>query len=814
MIDDRTFKTEDNEVILLDGALGTLLIENGLKKGERPESFNLTHPETMEKIHRDYVEAGSSIIYANTFGANPHKLKGTGLDYEEVITAGIENAKKASMGKAKVALDIGPIGELMEPDGTLSFDEAYEIFRKMVICGKNAGADLVVFETMTDLNEVRAAILSVKENTDLPVFVTMTFEKNGRTFQGTSIEALVTVAEGMGADAVGINCSLGPKQMKPLIEKMRNLTDLPLIVKANAGLPDPESGKYDTDSEEYAKNSEDNILCGVKYIGGCCGTDPEYIRNLEKLILRLKGRKRIEKNNEKKHIIACSQTETVYAGDVIPVGERINPTGKKELIEELKNGSFDMVLKEAVSQKDTGARILDINMSFPGSDEKNLLEKAVISIQGVCDLPLQLDSADPPALEAALRKYCGKAIVNSVSGKEKSLEKVLPLVKKYGASVIALPLDENGVPSDFEERIRIFEKIIKRAEEKGIKREDIICDGLTMTCAADVRGPLQTLKTIEEAKKRFGCLTTLGISNVSFGSPERRTLNRTFLAMALERGLDLPIIDTGDYMMMEYITARNALLGKDPDLKKYIGFLNSDHSSFRYFKDEAGINRREDRSDENPKGKDDSDALRYAIRHGLKGEASSVTERLIEKQEINSIIDDILIPALDEVGKDFDKGTVFLPQLISSATAAQEAFEIIKAKLAAQGRKGISKGTVVMATVRGDIHDIGKNIVKTVMENFGFDIVDLGKDVPAEVIVRTCEERNIRLAGLSTLMTTTLESMDETIRELRKRCPETKVFVGGAVLTEKYALSVLNADYYAKDASESVEIAREVFGTK
>lgn len=796
-----------DSIILLDGAMGTMLQKAGLPLGVRPESYNLDHPEVIEAIHRSYVEAGSRIIYTNTFGANAHKLEGTGLDTREVVSRAVAIARRAAGEEALVALDVGPIGEMLAPNGTLHFEEAYDIFREMVVTGEAAGADLIIFETMTDLLEVKAAILAAKENTALPVFVTMTFEAGGRTFEGTPIEAMVSLVEGMGCDAVGINCSLGPKEIAPFVRRLQELTRLPLLVKANAGLPNLETGGYDLDAESYARESLESLLSGVGYIGGCCGTDPGFIRRLGEEIRRLPAGDR--EVRPKEHIIASSGTRALLAGNVHVTGERLNPTGKKRFQQALVNEDMDYILKQALEQAEAGADLLDVNAGHPGIDETRVLPAVVQAIQSICPLPLQLDTTRPDAMEAALRVYNGKAIVNSVNGKESSLDSILPLVKKYGASVIALPLDDDGIPETAAGRLAIIDKIVDRADALGIPRQDLILDALTMTVSAQGDSALVTLATMDLVREKYGLLTTLGVSNISFGAPNRPALNLAFLTLALDHGLDLALINPNQLAMMQMIAARRVLLNQDPAMKDYIEFMAR-------YQDEApaapSASGKAVGRETLPEGDDLPHRLSRAIRQGLKTETGLLAEEMLVTHEPNQVVETVLIPALDQVGRDFEEGTLFLPQLIAAATAAQEAFEQIRDKLARENRQNLSRGSIILATVKGDIHDIGKNIVKVVLENYGYDIIDLGRDVPVESIVEKALAKNIRLVGLSALMTTTLDSMDETIQALRQHCPDTRIMVGGAVLTRNYALNSLQADFYANDATESVAIARQIFG--
>lgn len=779
----------EKEFVFLDGGMGTMLQASGLEAGENPELLNLTDPELIENINYKYIESGSDIFYCNTFGANRLKLARTGKTAEEIICAAVEIANKAksrSDRKAFCALDIGPIGQLLEPNGTLSFDEAYDIFKEIAVAGKNA--DIAVIETMTDLLEAKAALLAVKENTDLPVMVTMTFEENMRTFTGCCIEAMALTLSGLGADAIGINCSLGPRELRPAVEELCRLTDLPVIIKPNAGLPDPITNKYNVLPDEFAELLCGMIPLGIKIVGGCCGTNPEYI---SKTVKAFSGKKCAAVRKDPYAAVCTANTVVRIDGPRI-IGERINPTGKKRFKQALLEHDIDYICNQAVEQLSAGAEILDVNVGLPGIDEKEMMVSAVKAIQGITGAPLQIDSSIPEVLDRALRIYCGKPIVNSVNGEEKSLGAILPLVKKYGAAVVGLCLDEGGIPKTVEGRLKIAEKICKRADSFGIPRCDICIDCLTLTCSAEQDAAMQTLEAVELVKKRFGVKTVLGVSNISFGLPARETVNRTFLTMALTKGLDLPIMNPNVDSMTSAVRAYRLLKGIDRNALEFVAHYGSE------------------KTDATPKMSDEDMTLSYAMANGLKHEAAKITEKLLETTDAMDIVNGILIPELDRVGADFEKGKLFLPQLILTAGVAQSCFEVIKRKLAANGGGGVSKGTIVLCTVKGDIHDIGKNIVKVLLENYGYTVIDLGKDVDPMLVVNTAKEHNVKLVGLSALMTTTLKGMEETINLLRQH-HDCKVMVGGAVLTPDYA-EMIGADYYSKDAKQSCDIAKEVFG--
>ncbi|HHV50470.1 MAG TPA: dihydropteroate synthase [Clostridiales bacterium] len=781
--------------VILDGAMGTMLQKLGLPAGGHPEAMNITHPEMVEKVHRGYIESGADIIYTNTFGANRYKLQKSGYTPEEVISAGIKAARKAAEGTGcLVALDIGPIGQLLEPSGTLDFEEAVDIFAEQVKAGVKYGADLIAIETMTDLGEARAAVLAAKENSSLPVICTMTFEKSKRTFTGCTVSAMALTLEGLGADAIGINCSLGPDELKPLVEELAAWTSLPIIVKPNAGLPDPVTGEYKFSPENFAKHIADLVPLGIKIVGGCCGSTPDTIAAVRRVLDSASPAKR-----EVKTIPAvCSAVKTVPLDSVRVVGERINPTGKKLFKQALLRQDIDYIIDQAIDQVDAGAEILDVNVGIPEIDEKQMMVKCVKALQSMVRAPLQIDSSDPAVIEAGLRVYHGKAIVNSVNGDEESLDSVLPIVKKYGAAVIGLTLDKSGIPKTAKQRFQIAERILNRALEYGIPRESVFIDCLTLTASAEQEGASETLKAVRMCKEKLGLKTVLGVSNISFGLPRRELLNQTFLTLALAHGLDLPIINPNAESMMNAVRAFRLLYNIDKGGAEYIRAL---------------AEKVESEPPANPAGNTQGANLNlgYAVENGLKDEAAQITEKLLETTDPMQIIDTCLIPALDRVGADFEKGRIFLPQLIYSAGAAQAAFEAIKTRMSKSSGGEVSKGKIVLATVKGDIHDIGKNIVKVMLENYGYTVIDLGRDVDYNLVLDAAVKHDADIVGLSALMTTTLKSMEKTIALLKEHNVKAKIMVGGAVMTADYA-GKIGADYYARDAKEAVDIAKKVIG--
>ena len=774
------------DLLILDGAMGTMLQQSGIAPGRWPDTLSLTHPEVVENIHRAYVASGADVIYTNTFGANRKKLAGSGYTVEEVVRASVECARRAANNTdVRVALDVGPIGAMLEPNGTLAFEEAIDIFEEITSAGAKYGADLIVFETMTDLYELKAAVLAAKETTSLPVWCSMTFEENGRTFTGCSIETMSTVLEGLGADALGINCSLGPAEILPLAEKLCGCTRLPVFVKPNAGLPDPATGTYGIDPVQFAELLEPYCALGVFALGGCCGTSPEYIRE----ICRWKQCGTARQLPPRRSAV-CSALQYVEINDVTVIGERINPTGKARMKQALRDGEMDYLLTQAIEQSDAGAKILDVNVGLPEIDEVTMMRRAVKELQAVCDLPLQLDSTRADVLEAGLRVYNGKPIVNSVNAEPRVLDSILPLCRKYGAAVVGLTLDEQGIPLSAEERFALAEKIVSAAMQYGIPREDVFIDCLTLTASAQQAEVIETLKAVRLVKERLGVKTVLGVSNISFGLPCREYINTTFLALAMSFGLDLPIINPNNTAMMATVDAFRVLYNRDPAAADYI--------------------RRHTNAPSAPPASVHSDiSLEDAVRQGLKKAAARAAQEALTSTTPESLINTVLIPALDAVGNDFESGKIFLPQLLQSAGAAQSAFEVVKTALASAGTAGPSRGKIVIATVKGDIHDIGKNIVKVILENYGFQVIDLGRDVPIETVVDAARAHHVKLVGLSALMTTTLPAMRDTISALRDAKLDCKVMVGGAVLTPTYARQI-GADFYAKDAKASADIAKSV----
>ncbi|MBR4509425.1 MAG: homocysteine S-methyltransferase family protein [Ruminococcus sp.] len=781
---------EKNSFVILDGGMGTMLQAAGIQTDHVPELLNIENPDAIMDIHRQYVESGADIIYANTFGANRYKLEGCGKTVAEVVSAGVTNAKKAAAGRALTALDIGPIGQLLEPAGTLKFEEAYDCYKELVLAGSEA--DVIVIETMTDLYEVKAAVLAAKENSDKPVLVTMTFEENMRTFTGVSAECMVAVLEGLGADAIGVNCSLGPEELFPVLDKICSLTVLPVIAKPNAGLPDPVTNKFNVGPEEFAASAVKLANAGVKIFGGCCGTTPAHIAAVAEAL----SGEGYSPREVKRGSAVCSAVCCVEINQPRVIGERINPTGKKRFKEALLAHDIDYILGQAVEQIHAGAEILDVNVGLPGIDEKEMMVTAVKAIQGICDTPLQLDSTIPEVLEAGLRVYNGKPIVNSVNGEDESLDTILPLVKKYGASVVGLTLDKGGIPKTAEGRFAIAKKILDRAMSYGIPKEDVFIDCLTLTASAEQDGVMETLNALHRVKTELGLHTVLGVSNISFGLPNRELITRTFLTMALHSGLDLPIINPNIASIIGAVRAYRLLAGIDRDSAEFISVYANDESAPKPAPATA------------EKGSPD---LVYSVENGLKADAVKAAEELLYTVDAMEIINNYLIPALDAAGEKFEKGKIFLPQLILTAGAAQACFEVIKDRLSLTNTETVSKGKVVLATVKGDIHDIGKNIVKVLLDSYGFTVIDLGKDVDPQLIVDTAIEHKVKLVGLSALMTTTLGSMAETIRLLNEQYPECKTVVGGAVLTASYAEQI-HADFYAKDAKQSVDVAAKVYG--
>lgn len=761
-----------------DGSMGTMLQSAGLEAGELPELWNLTNKEKVLEIHNAYAQAGSEFITTNTFGAN--RLKFGNAD--EIIKAGVALAK--STGK-RVALDIGPTGKLLKPMGDLDFNDAVDIFAQMINAGKD-GADVVLIETMSDTYEIKAAVLAAKENCNLPVFVTMIFDEKGRLLTGADIKSAVTMLEGLGIDAIGFNCGLGPKQMLALVEEIRRWTELPIIVQPNAGLPESVNGKtvFNVSPEEFAMYMKKCAELGVSYLGGCCGTTPKHIEEMINACKDIPASIPEKKN----FTLVSSYSETVEIGTKpVVIGERINPTGKKLFKEALRRNDIDYIIKEGVSQKEAGAHILDVNVGLPEIDEPEMMKSAVYNLQSVLSTPLQLDSSDPLALEAGLRIYNGKAMLNSVNGKEENMKEIFPLAKKYGAVVVCLCLDESGIPETAQGRIEIAKKIVKTAEQYGIEKKNLIIDALTMTISTDKNNARETLKAVKYIREEMGICTVLGVSNISFGLPKRDAINTAFFTLALQSGLSAGIINPKSEAMMNAYYSFNALAGLDDNCTEYI----------------------ESVTDTKTQTASPEISLHTAIVKGLKDEAAQCARALLENSEPLDVINGYIIPALDEVGAGFEENRIFLPQLLMSADSAKAAFDVIKERMILSGQEEKSGNKIVIATVHGDIHDIGKNIVKVLLDNYGFDVIDLGKDVPEEEVLRAVEENGVKLVGLSALMTTTVPAMEKTIALLHEKT-DAKIFVGGAVLTPSYA-KMINADWYAKDAMESVRIAKEFF---
>lgn len=793
--------------LFFDGAMGTTLFAKGLRIGDIPETWNVLHPEVIREIHESYLEAGCQILKANTFGVSRYKVEGTPYTAPQLIKAGIALAREAAenvptnIGKALVALDIGPLGKLMEPLGDLSFDEAVEAFAETVRTGAEL-TDLILLETFNDPYEMKAALLAAKENSDLPVVLTMTIDSRGRLLSGGDPIVAVAMAEGLGVDLIGFNCGFGPEQMKKFVPDLVKAASVPVVVNPNAGLPEVVNGvtTYAVRPEAFARMQLDILKEGVTILGGCCGTTPAHLRRM----IELCENEPIVLSGKKERTIVSSYGQWREIGEKpLIIGERINPTGKKKLKAALREGDFGYLQSEALKQESQGADILDVNVGLPEIDEPAVMERAVKEIQKVTDLPLQIDTSDPVAMERALRHYNGKPMINSVNGKEEVMNAVFPLAKKYGGVVVGLTIDENGIPDTAEGRFAIAKRIVERAEGFGIAKKNIVIDTLTLTIATGPSEAEITLDALKMVKERLGVGTVLGVSNVSFGLPNRELINSAFYTMALDRGLSAGIVNPGSRLMKQAYDVYLALHGFDEGCRGYIeGY--SDPALTK-----AGT---EVKSPKAPAASDEKEAtspLFQAILDGLSEKAKEETGKALQARDSLEIINEDMIPALELVGARFEKGEFFLPQLMMSAKAAQEAFSVIKAALGDKPKE--SKGTVIMATVKGDIHDIGKNIVKVLLENFGFEVIDLGKDVPPEVIVEEAKARSVKLVGLSALMTTTVENMAETIRLMRKEYPECLIMVGGAALSETYAKEI-GADFYSKDAMGAVHYAESVFG--
>lgn len=761
-------------ITYFDGGMGTML---NLKAGELPELLNINDPERVYAIHKAYADAGCNIISANTFGANRFKYD----NVDEIVKSAVKNAKRT--GK-KVALDIGPTGKLLKPMGDLDFEECVDIFADVVKAGRD-DADLVLLETFGDLYEIKAAMLAVKENCDLPLVVSMIFDEKARLLTGADVRTACAVVEGLGADAIGFNCGLGPKQMIPLVEELEKHASIPILVMPNAGLPESVNGEtiFNVDPDEFASYMTQIAKMGVSYLGGCCGTTPAHLKAMIEATKDI-----VDKVPEfKNETIVASYSKSVDLSEGAVIGERINPTGKKLMKEALRNKDMDYVLRQGITQTEAGAHILDVNMGLPEIDEKEMLCSGVYELQSVLPVPLQLDSGDAEAMEAALRLYNGKAMINSVNGKEKSMKEVFPLAKKYGGVVVCLCLDEDGIPSTAQGRIAIAKKIIKKAAEYGIDKKNLAVDALVMTISTDTNNAIETLNAVDYIRNTLGVNTVLGVSNISFGLPNREAVNTAFYTLAMSRGLSAGIINPNSRPMMNAFFSYKALAGKDESCQEYI---------------KSAVDTEIVQKTENLD-------LKTAIIKGMKEESARCAKELLENTESLVIINDYIIPALDVVGDGFEKNTIFLPQLLMSADSAKAAFDEIKAHFVMSGAEQVKGEKIIIATVEGDIHDIGKNIVKVLLQNYGFDVMDLGKDVKCEKVLEEAQKNNVKLVGLSALMTTTVPNMEKTIKLLHDNT-DAKVFVGGAVLTRDYA-KMINADFYAKDAMESVRIAQEFF---
>ena len=782
------------ELLFFDGAMGTMLQERGLETGEIPELWNMTHEEVILDVHKQYLEAGCDIVKANTFGINPFKMESTGYTCEELTKKGIDLVKRAikETGKdAYTALDIGSLGKLLEPLGELTFEEAYEAFKPVCIAGEQAGADLCLIETMNDTYEIKAAVLAAKENTSLPIVVTMVFDESGKLLTGADMEAAVAMLEGLRVDAIGLNCGFGPDVMKEFLPKLREVSSIPIVVNPNAGLPVVVDGKtcFHVGPEEFAEIMEEIADAGISVMGGCCGTTPAHIKAL---VERCKGKKPLEITNKGRSVVSSYTPAVVLDNRPKIIGERINPTGKARLKQALRENDLEYIYKEALAQQDMGAHILDVNVGLPEIDEVSMMKDVLTGLQGITDLPLQIDTSNIEAMEQAMRLYNGKPMINSVNGKKESMDAVFPLVAKYGGMVVCLALDENGIPETAEGRIEIAKRIIEEAARYGIDKKELIIDTLCMTISTGQENAKITLDALDYVRNTLGVHTTLGVSNISFGLPQRELVNTAFFTIALSKGLSAGIINPNSEKMMAAYHSYCALNGSDSQCADYINLYSNQVETKVKTSEKKEI------------------TLYDAVVRGLVDSAYQAAKKELENREPLAIIDEDLIPALDKVGQGFEKKTVFLPQLLMSADAAKAGFDAIKEYLKAKGDTSASKGTIVIATVKGDIHDIGKNIVKVLLENYGFNVIDLGKDVPPETVVEAAKENNVKLVGLSALMTTTVVNMEETIKMLKENVPDCKIMVGGAVLTQTYA-DMIGADFYSKDAMGSVRYANELF---
>lgn len=823
-----------NRVVFFDGGMGSLLQERGLKSGELPETWNILHPEVVTEIQESYLLAGSDVLTTNTFGANGLKFGKEGeFSLERIVSAAIVNAKEAirrakeKTGKTGyIALDLGPTGKLLKPMGDLAFEDAVALYGEVVEIGVREGADLILIETMSDSYELKAAVLGAKEHCSLPIFATVTFDSKGKMLTGGTVESVTALLEGLGVDVIGMNCGQGPLQMKDSVIKMLQETSLPMLVNPNAGLPRSENGKtcYDIDADVFAQAMQEFVQMGVRCVGGCCGTTPDHIKRTAALCQGIP----IQKIKPKTKTVVTSYAQTVVIGeDPIIIGERINPTGKPKLKQALKEHNLDYLLQEGVSEQEHGAHILDVNVGLPEIDEAAMMTESIEALQSILDLPLQIDTSDIQAMENAMRIYNGKPMVNSVNGKQEVMDAVFPLIKKYGGVVVALALDEDGIPDTAQGRLRVAKKIYKEAAKYGIPAKDIIVDGLCMTISSDEKGAVTTLETIRRVKEELGGKTILGVSNISFGLPMREYVNTAFFTMALQNGLSAAIINPNSDAMMQVYYSYRALAGLDAHCSTYVAQYAAKAAELKEKKakeaeeakkckntkgvGQAGENK-ENRQEKTQSGeKSKHSSLYESVLRGLKERAAENAAEALKEKEALQVVNEELIPALNEVGKGFEAGTIFLPQLLMSAEAAKAAFRIVQDVMDTTGEKKEKRGRIILATVKGDIHDIGKNIVKVLLENYSFEVVDLGKDVLPEMVVETAMRENIRLVGLSALMTTTVPSMEETIRQLRKADPSIRIMVGGAVLTEEYAKTI-GADCYCKDAMASVQYASKILG--
>ena len=809
----------EKRILFCDGGMGSLLQQAGLKPGELPGVWNMTHPEVLVQIHRDYLEAGADIVTTNTFGVDRLKYnEHTKYPLKPVVEAAVKNAREAialSGKKAYVALDMGPTGKLLKPLGDLEFEDAISLYREVVEAGVEAGADLILIETMSDTYETKAAVLAAKEACSLPVFVTVTFDERGKLLTGGSPASVAAMLEGLGVDVLGMNCGLGPAQMREILQELLAVSSIPVMVNPNAGLPRSENGKtvYDIDAEEFAAIMEEIVDMGARIAGGCCGTTPEHIR---KVYERCRTKIPVPVIRKRRTVVSSFAQAVEIGKTPVIIGERINPTGKSKFKQALREHNLEYILQEGVTQQENGAHVLDVNVGLPEIDEPSMMEEVVRELQSILDLPLQLDTSDPIAMERAMRVYNGKPLINSVNGKEESMKAVFPLVKKYGGVVVALCLDENGIPETAEGRLEIARKIFCRAEEYGIGPENILIDALCLTVSSDSKGALTTLETLRRVRDELGGKTILGVSNISFGLPQREIINSAFFTMAMECGLNAAIINPNSEAMMRAYYSFRALMDLDPQCGEYIQKYGQQNRAGTQTGSQFS------KSPSSPEGASveaaareggPAEALETGIEKGLREQASAAVGELLKEKDALEIINSHMIPALDRVGKGFEQGTLFLPQLLMSAEAARAAFDIIKEKMAASGVKQESKGAIILATVKGDIHDIGKNIVKVLLENYSYEVLDLGKDVPPERIVEEAVKNQVRLVGLSALMTTTVPSMEETIRQLREKAPWARVMVGGAVLTQEYA-DTMGADRYCRDAMASVAYAEALFGNQ